>query len=216
MKKYDIKEIGPIIQEAWIATFELACEHPEIVHFRETQLHIEFAHLLLTHLKADGYEPWKDIILAFDTPHFGFEGTGTVLWKTMYNDLNRPDIYLKSARAVDVDKPKVWIELKSQSNIIRQKDGTPVPKKSKMAYNEINTEEVNKYREFADCFDCRGFFIYAGMYYHKHWEEDSLENEMCEEFKNYNWDGQKKLDDGSTVSHFFKRIEASSLSFEDW
>ncbi|MCK5600516.1 hypothetical protein KAR91_01535 [Candidatus Pacearchaeota archaeon] len=211
MKEYDIKEIGPIIEKAWGGTFELVCEHPKIVSFQETQLHIEFAHLLLTYLKENDYEPWKDLVIGFDTPHFGFEGTGGIPWRLLDNNRIRPDIYIMPSRSNDVNKPKVWIELKSQSNIIRQKNGKLVPKKSKVVYDTIKSEE-KKYKILADSFG-GNFFIYAVMYYHHAWEEGKgFEVEMCEELKGYNWIEHRTLGNGSVVSHFFELIETSSIN----
>jgi hypothetical protein len=208
MKEYEIHEICQIIKNAWIATFELASNHPEIIYFQETQLHVEFAHLLLTYLEKERYTPWEDLILAFDTPHFCFDYPGVIPWNLIGKRRIRPDIYIKPVRPEDKDQPKVWIELKSLANIRRRQDGTIAPNPSINAYNTFITEAI-KYSTYAECFGSHDIFIYSGMYYH-----DSNKNEMCNELTQYNWTATKILNDDSLVRHFFEKIDPKT--FDEW
>lgn len=123
---YDIAVIRSCIERAWEDVWHICLGNPEITLYRETQLHIEFAHRLLSHMEASSCRPWHNVRVIFDTPHLN-PCNGAVRWEVLASgrDEGRPDIHILPMRGdpLERDAPRILIEIKALANVRRTRKG---------------------------------------------------------------------------------------------
>lgn len=153
--KYRLNVIGPLIEKAWDQVWELAKVHPEIIYYRETQVHFEFGHALLRLLENEGLKPWSDVEVLFDTPHLN-PRSGYLRWDTMAGDGERkdsvrPDIHILPSADDPLrrDAMRILVELKTFANVSRRVDGEMQPIQKKPIFPVIEKEN-KRLQDFAN------------------------------------------------------------------
>lgn len=229
MTQYEVCKIGPLIEEAFREALDLACQHPKIIYFRETQFHFEFAHKLLNLLSKKGYTPWEDLTIAFDTPHLNPEEVKWAIpveWGRIADDeddtalrkhieevrqerkkiyLLRPDIII-SPLEINSDL-SLWIEIKSLSNVSFDKSGKKYYTSSKIAYDTIEYLCQKRLRKLASSHSSSHRFFAIAVYYHE--SHTGHDNSVFEGFLEAEF-STKQTDEGS-LYYIFKWIDPTAF-----